>query len=705
MEEIVPGKDLESVDLYLEKRLKEQPGEAMEWWVRYQQGKLWSQSKVDVACDRFMSLASKENFPLNKIALLRALESCPKEKAGLPTLENVVTSMNQPWLQGFRDRTILTRAVRIGDETMEMRMSIEVSKDSSWQSEKVQLLTRAKDLALKRQDEQALSEINARLRKIAPRFRDNPTAQDYLDVAFDYRKARQFDQARSLYRLAIADKKVSEIDRYKALDGIRLAFKLEKRVNDYVAATQELAEYTRVRFRKNKQNRFWIDKFYDTYLLLARTLWTERSVQDASQTLVRLEKELQRRRNIDEIHWMRARIEEEAGRFDSAEKILATASDSRGPDQNLREKIKWYRAWNLYKLGRYPEALDIFKRLNADLSANTNRPRNRFWLGKTLQKLGLEADAATEFEALVAEDNLGYYGMLGYRELGRDLPPVKAIERTPAGVPQSFAPTVDSRTPPKIFPDPADFAYVEWLLAVGENQIARKFLANSPAARQRRALSLSEELELLKYQARANDFQALFARLSQLTPEIRGQFIAQDPTLLFPQPFFHFVTEAGRRFGVNSELIYAIMRQESSFDPQARSHADAFGLMQLIPEAARRVEGMTDISLNTAEDLYQPDTNVTLGAAFLRLLMDQYDEQFILTVASYNASEKAIRGWMKTRYRGDSLEFIEDIPYEETRGYVKLVLRNYIFYLRLNSGGEPVAFPEWCLQSLHDFNS
>ncbi len=705
MEEIIPGKDLGSVDLYLEKRLKEQGGEPMEFWVRYQQGKLWTQNKVDVACDRFMSLAGNENFPLHKIALLRALETCPKEKAGLPTLETIVNTTTEPWLHDLLNRVTLMRAVRIGDEPMEMRMSIEVSRDSSWQSEKIQLLSRAKDLATKHQDSQSLTEVVERLQKIAPRFRENPKPQDYLDVAFDYRKARQFDQARSLYAQAIADKSVDDGDRYKALDGIRLAFKLEKRVNDYVAATQKLAEFTRSRFKKNKRNKFWIDKFHDTTLLLARTLWTERSVRDALQTLVRLEADLGRRRNIDEIHWMRARIEEEAGRFDSAEKILATASNSRGSDQALREKIRWYRAWNLYKLGRFTEALEIFKRINDDLSASTNRPRNRFWLAKTLQKLGLEAEAAKEFEGLVAEDNLGYYGMLGYRELGREIPAVKPTERTPAGAPQSFTMTVDSRTPPKIFPNPSDFAYVEWLLAVGENQIARRFLAHAPAARARRALPLEEELELLRYQARANDFQSLFARLSQLTPEVRSRFLDEDPSLLFPQPYFHFVSEAGRRFGVNPELIYAIMRQESSFDPQARSHADAFGLMQLIPEAARRVEGMTDISLDTAEDLYQPNTNVTLGAAFLRLLMDQYDEQFILTVASYNASEKAIRGWMRTRYRGDSLEFIEDIPYEETRGYVKLVLRNYIFYLRLNSGGEPVAFPEWCLQSLHDFNS
>ena len=61
-----------------------------------------------------------------------------------------------------------------------------------------------------------------------------------------------------------------------------------------------------------------------------------------------------------------------------------------------------------------------------------------------------------------------------------------------------------------------------------------------------------------------------------------------------------------------------------------------------------------------------------------------------------------ITGWVKSRYRGDALEFIEDVPYEETRNYIKLVMRNFIFYKRLNSGGAPVEFPEWCLANLQD---
>ncbi|MEK7355080.1 MAG: lytic transglycosylase domain-containing protein, partial [Bdellovibrionota bacterium] len=156
------------------------------------------------------------------------------------------------------------------------------------------------------------------------------------------------------------------------------------------------------------------------------------------------------------------------------------------------------------------------------------------------------------------------------------------------------------------------------------------------------------------------------------------------------------------RFDVQTELIYSIMRQESSFNPMARSHADAFGLMQLIPEAAKKAAPMSGIELKSHEDLYGPETNIPLGTAFVRGLMNRWKGRYIPTVASYNASEKAIEGWIKSRYRGDPLEFIEDVPYDETKGYIKLVTRNFVFYKRLNSGGAPIPFPEWCLAGLGD---
>ena len=145
--------------------------------------------------------------------------------------------------------------------------------------------------------------------------------------------------------------------------------------------------------------------------------------------------------------------------------------------------------------------------------------------------------------------------------------------------------------------------------------------------------------------------------------------------------------------GLDPEIALSIIRQESSFDPMARSEADAFGLMQVLPSVAARFS----VPISSHEDLFLPEVNVPLGVKLLSELEQKYKGSLILTAAAYNASEEAIAGWLKKRYHGNTLEFIEEIPYEETRTYVKLVIRNFIFYKRL-SAQAPMTFPESVLE-------
>jgi soluble lytic murein transglycosylase len=160
--------------------------------------------------------------------------------------------------------------------------------------------------------------------------------------------------------------------------------------------------------------------------------------------------------------------------------------------------------------------------------------------------------------------------------------------------------------------------------------------------------------------------------------------------LLFPKRWGEFVDEGSHRSGLWPEYIFSIIRQESSFDALSVSGANAYGLMQILPAVAQT---------NDQTILLDPQSNIIFGSLHLRKYWDIFDGQFILTTAAYNASVDVVKGWLKTRYQGDPLIFIEDIPYEETRVYVKLVLRNFINYLRV-SGGKPLTFPEWCFDGI-----
>ena len=157
---------------------------------------------------------------------------------------------------------------------------------------------------------------------------------------------------------------------------------------------------------------------------------------------------------------------------------------------------------------------------------------------------------------------------------------------------------------------------------------------------------------------------------------------------IFPTPYLNSVEQLSKKYNVPAELIFAITRQESAFVPSERSWADAFGLMQMIPEKAGELSKKYHISYHDYNDLYNPEINLEIGTALLKDLRTKFKHRFIQTVAGYNASENVISVWEKERFNGNFLEFIEMIPYEETRNYIKLVFRNYVTYKRLTSKEE-----------------
>ncbi|AAC07629.1 transglycosylase SLT domain-containing protein [Aquifex aeolicus] len=141
-----------------------------------------------------------------------------------------------------------------------------------------------------------------------------------------------------------------------------------------------------------------------------------------------------------------------------------------------------------------------------------------------------------------------------------------------------------------------------------------------------------------------------------------------------PTPYENLVFEAAQKFEVPVPLIYAVMRQESLFDPYAVSSSGAKGLMQLIDSTARWKAKRLGLKIRS---VFDPETNITLGTAYLAFLMDYWNGDLIRVIASYNAGHGAVSRWK--RYEDDFL-FIELIPYNETRNYVKRVLYNYYVY-------------------------
>lgn len=153
--------------------------------------------------------------------------------------------------------------------------------------------------------------------------------------------------------------------------------------------------------------------------------------------------------------------------------------------------------------------------------------------------------------------------------------------------------------------------------------------------------------------------------------------------LTFPIPYLDDVELASNKFGVNKALMYAIMRQESVFDPRSFSSAKARGLMQIIPSAQRMLSRIYNIK---TDNIYNPKDNIIYGGALLNYSLSSQSYNVIKGIAAYNAGAFAVRRW--SNFQNPAL-YIELIPYKETRNYVKRVFRNYIIYSIKLSGRLP----------------
>ncbi len=647
-------------------------------WIKdYKEARTKQVSDPATSCRLFTALAGDSKFPGKDMAALRRAEVCDD-------MQSIALDRAQmpAWMQEIALDISLKRAAKSGDHVAELELALEKSRQNLPQSEKVKWAQLAIARAEQLEMPERVEEMKKRLYKIAPRLDPQPKVKDFLEVASDFRMARQFAKADEYYRKVIASAHFKLEDKIAAHKGIRLGLKNARKMEEHIEACLDLVKYLRRLRKVNGRSQMLRQASYDAEIYYGRAVWTAHRAGEARRIFTELERRMRGKVSLAELYWLQARMAEEERDYDTVSRFLQLALKERIRDGDLRDKILWYSAWNERRRENLPLAATLLAELEGKTLSEFTRVRAQFWLGKTHQELKQDEQAKQVFERLVALDPLGYYGLLAHRNLERAIT-FKAGNATPH---------IDTNVP-------LDIRMAEWLALLGEKEALNGLLDLASHAYKKQAEQTDDGwLTLFQFYAKGGLYMRLYESLGSLPPERRKGILESNPGLLFPQPWTNEVQTASLQFGVEQELIYAIMRQESAFDTRARSIADAFGLMQVLPEVAESIGLQNKIPYTGMDDLYDPRTNVQIGAAHIRELLQRNKNQFILAVASYNASEKAIRNWMKTRFRGDSLEFIEEIPYEETRTYVRLVMRNMIFYSLLNSKNASIEFPSWVLK-------
>ena len=160
--------------------------------------------------------------------------------------------------------------------------------------------------------------------------------------------------------------------------------------------------------------------------------------------------------------------------------------------------------------------------------------------------------------------------------------------------------------------------------------------------------------------------------------------------VIFPLTYWDLIRKHAAARNLDPYVVAALIAQESTFDPEARSVANAWGLMQIVPATGRRLAGSLGIRRFTTSMLTNPETNIRMGTLYFSRLVQQFGGTYY-ALASYNAGENRVVRWKAERPGLDEDEFIDDIPFPETQNYVKRILGTAEDYRQLygDGGGRP----------------
>lgn len=359
------------------------------------------------------------------------------------------------------------------------------------------------------------------------------------------------------------------------------------------------------------------------------------------------------------------------------------------PKGEYAERSYWRTAMLCYADGAYEEALNGYRRsflVNPVLSA---APASAYWIGRCYMNLGRAAEAASIFRRVQSLANGSYYGQLAQKTLA-GLPSAEAhgSANTAADDFSQLDPQLDTVRPaaPVILePSPAALLTIErtrQLMAAGLPDLALTEISHGmdPSGSGDAALRYAKAL-ILQSQDKWLDVIVTLRRIApdyiHLPPSALPQEIWD---LLFPVRYRDEIARNAALFGLDPDLILAMIRQESAFQESARSTANARGLMQLLPSTGRMLARQAGMRQFTVARLYQAGTNIALGTRYFAERLRKYGGSVELALAAYNAGDARVDRWLKEFGNADMAEFVERIPFSETRGYVKQVLTNRVHY-------------------------
>ena len=350
------------------------------------------------------------------------------------------------------------------------------------------------------------------------------------------------------------------------------------------------------------------------------------------------------------------------------------------PKSTYAPSAHWRTAWMNYRLQKYAEAARLMEEQIERYPGGLEVPSALYWRGRIYEDEEHDLGQAANYYRALSAAYINYY----YAALARQRLSVLQGQ-APAVAPVALLHEV---TPPEIPPLTGELPENE------PHLIKARLLANA---------ALNEYIAPeIKASATADEWGALaqgeiytsygeYTRAIQAMKHSGISFFAlpldEVPTiywkLLFPQPYWADLVANSQKNGLDPYLVASLIRQESEFNAGVVSRANAYGLMQLLPSVGKSEARKDGVKHFKSNDLLNPTVNLELGTANLRHVLDRFGGQVEYALAAYNAGDVPVRQWMANGTYKDIAEYVESIPYTETREYVQAILRNREIYRAL----------------------
>jgi soluble lytic murein transglycosylase len=360
-----------------------------------------------------------------------------------------------------------------------------------------------------------------------------------------------------------------------------------------------------------------------------------------------------------------------------------------GPCSNYSPSAHWRAAWLTYRLGNYTDAARMFDEQIALYPGGKEIPSALYWRARLYEDNHQPNDAAKYYRTLTRVYRHYYYAELAQEHLARLGEPTGGASLANVSAAEPSNAQLDALQPEEI-PELSDEVPDK-----DPHLVKAQLLANA---------GLNEYISAEIHAADGSDEWGAFAEaqiyaaygetahamrlMKRAVPFYTSAPIDSIPMtywrILFPQPYWQTIKQSAAANGLDPYMVASLIRQESEFNPNAVSGKDAYGLMQLLPSVGREMAKQEGIRHLETNQLVDPDTNIRLGTRYLKQTLDKFGSKPEYAFAAYNAGDNRVLDWQAIGHYRDMDEFVESIPFTETREYVEAIIRNEEIYRELD---------------------